>query len=76
MGEKQPNAEERRLARVRALRAKHFPEPQSHEEDMARKDERIDELEKEIEILRLRIAQSRKLPESRRPVDRPAHELR
>jgi len=64
MGAKRPNAEERRLARVRALRAQHFPEPVSVEEDLAEKDRRIVKLEKEVELLRLRISQARKVPES------------
>lgn len=65
MGATRPNATERRLARVRALKAEFFGEELSVEEQLAAKDIRIAELEREVEVLRLKLERQR--PEGHGP---------
>lgn len=69
MGTKRPNATERRLSRVRALKAEFFAEEMTVEEQLAAKDARIAELEREVEVLRLKLDRQRPLPEQ--PASRP-----
>ncbi len=68
MGTKRPNATERRLSRVRALKAEFFADEMTVDEQLAAKDARIVELEREVEILRLRVERQRPAPEQRAPV--------
>ena len=63
MGTKRPNATERRLSRVRALKAEYFAEEMTIEEQLAVKDARIVELEREVEVLRLKLERQRPRPE-------------
>jgi len=65
MGERKLNAEQRRLSKVRALKEEHFPDSPSLEDQLAAKDRRIAELEREVEILELKLA--RRMPESNGP---------
>ena len=67
MGTKRPNATERRLSRVRALKAEFFADEMTVEEQLAAKDARIVELEREVEVLRLRLERQRPQPEQRAP---------
>lgn len=69
MGTKRPNATERRLSRVRALKAEFFAEEMTVEEQLAVKDARIAELEREVEVLRLKLERQRPRPEQ--PASRP-----
>jgi len=73
MGEKRPNAEQRRLSQLRALRDEHFPEADELERQLAEKDRRIAELEREVEVLQLKLSRSRSTPESSAPTRRHQH---
>lgn len=73
MGEKRPNARQRRLSQLRALRDEHFPESDVVEEQLAEKDRRIAELEREVELLRLKLSRVRSAPESSAPHQRNQH---
>lgn len=67
MGESQLNAEQRRLAALRALRQEHYPVEDALENELAEKDRRIAELERENELLRLKLSRT---PETRPPSKR------
>jgi|GEM_PF-2451015 len=69
MGTKRLNATERRLARVRALKAEFFAEEMTADEQLDIKDARIAELEREVEILQLKLERQRPRPEQ--PTSRP-----
>jgi len=73
MGKKRPNAEQRRLSQLRALRDEHFPEADALEEQLAEKDRRIAELEREVELLQLKLSRPRSSPESSAPQQRHQH---
>lgn len=70
MGERKPNAEQRRLSLLRALREEHFPEGEELADQLAEKDRRIAELEREVELLRLKLSRT---PESSAPSQRREH---
>lgn len=73
MGEKRQNAEQRRLSQVRALKEQHFPEADALEEALAEKDRRIAELEREVDLLRLKLSRARTSPETKSPGQRHQH---
>ncbi len=73
MGEKRQNAEQRRLSQVRALKEQHFPESDALEEALAEKDRRIAELEREVDLLRLKLSRTRTSPETNAPGQRHQH---
>ena len=67
MGTQRPNASERRLSRVRALRAEFFPDELSFDEQLAIKDDRIAALEREVEVLQLQLERQRPVAEQSPP---------
>ena len=64
MGEMRPNAEQRRLERVRALREKHYPSEAKALEELEEKDQQIADLERKVELLGLKLERSRPTPET------------
>ncbi len=73
MGKVRPNAEQRRLSKLRALKSEHFPETDRLADQLAEKDRRIAELEREVEVLRLKLSRSRSTPERSAPTQRHQH---
>lgn len=71
MASRRPNTTERRLAHVRAIKDQFYAEEQTLQEQLEAKDERIAELEREVELLQERL-QLRAEPESLAP---PRHEF-
>ena len=59
MANKRPSIAEQRLAHVRAIKEEFFHEELTVEERLHLKDERIAELEREIDILRAQLRQRR-----------------
>ena len=66
MASRRPNTTERRLAHVRAIREQFYAEELTLQEQLEAKDERIAELEREVELLQERL-QLRAEPESVAP---------
>lgn len=64
MGERRQNAEQRRLSQVRALKEKHFSAEDDLEQQLHEKDRRIAELEREVELLKLKLSRTRPQPDS------------
>lgn len=64
MGERRQNAEQRRLSQVRALKETHFPTDATVEEQLAEKDRRIEELEREVDLLRLKLSRTQPIPDN------------
>lgn len=67
MGKKRPSVAEQRLAHVRALREEFFSDEPSLEEQLELKDERIAQLERELDLLRAKLRTERKEPEASAP---------
>lgn len=63
MGKKRPNAAQKRLAHVRALRDEYFSEEPTLEEQLAMKDARIAQLELELDVLRAKLRRQRPKPD-------------
>jgi hypothetical protein len=66
MASRRPNTTERRLAHVRAIKEQFYAEELTLQEQLDTKDERIAELEREVEFLQERL-QLRAEPESVAP---------
>lgn len=73
MGDNRPNAEQQRLSKLRALKDQHFPDADPRDEALAEKDRRIADLEREVEVLQLRLSRARKSPEAKAPTRQQQH---
>ncbi|MFT7474091.1 MAG: hypothetical protein ACI81L_001011 [Verrucomicrobiales bacterium] len=60
MGSRRQNTTERRLAHVRAIKDEFYADEPSLDEQLETKDQRIVELDREVEMLRLQLLQERK----------------
>ena len=60
MGSRRQNTTERRLAHVRAIKDQFYADEPSLEDQLKARDRRIAELEREVETLRLQLAQQRR----------------